>query len=161
MVAEAAGAVAREGRKDAVDRRREPRIGGVSAPSGEVRIVELPREAADELRGIATGEQRRNSAHEDRPLAERLDVEAETADPLVRFNDGKNDRFGRFLCGSMGVHADPLGRLYRIGPDDAGTVLATGIRRSIDELRELAADRGRAENGGRGWISRPRRKASA
>jgi hypothetical protein len=40
-------------------------------------------------------------------------------------------------------------------------VLATGIRRSIDELRELAADRGRAENGGRGWISRPRRKASA
>lgn len=52
----------------------------------------------------------------------------ETADPLVRFNDGKNDRFGRFLCGSMGVHADPLGRLYRIGPDDAGTVLATGIR---------------------------------
>src|SRR6266568_7021124 len=25
------------------------------------------------------------------------------ADPGIRFNDGKMDRFGRFLCGSMGI----------------------------------------------------------
>lgn len=50
------------------------------------------------------------------------------ADPSVRFNDGKNDRSGRFLCGSMGVHADPLGRLFRVGADGEGRVLATGIR---------------------------------
>lgn len=50
------------------------------------------------------------------------------ADPRVRFNDGKNDRGGRFLCGSMGVHADPVGQLYRL--DAAGQVatFATGIR---------------------------------
>src|SRR3954463_2747834 len=27
-------------------------------------------------------------------------------DPRIRFNDGKMDRVGRFLCGSMGIHAD-------------------------------------------------------
>ena len=52
----------------------------------------------------------------------------EPADPRVRLNDGKMDRFGRFLCGSMGVHADPLGRLYRIDASGKGTELAQGIR---------------------------------
>jgi sugar lactone lactonase YvrE len=50
------------------------------------------------------------------------------ADPLVRFNDGKVDRDGRFLCGSMGVHADPLGRLYRVDGTGSVDVLADGIR---------------------------------
>jgi sugar lactone lactonase YvrE len=54
------------------------------------------------------------------------------ADPRIRFNDGKMDRFGRFLCGSMGVHADPLGQLFRIdaagGSTARSAVLASGIR---------------------------------
>jgi L-arabinonolactonase len=51
-----------------------------------------------------------------------------TADPRIRFNDGKNDRAGCFLCGTMGVNADPLGRLYRIDGEGRGAVLATGVR---------------------------------
>jgi L-arabinonolactonase len=50
------------------------------------------------------------------------------ADPRVRFNDGKMDRQGRFLCGSMGVHADPLGRLHRLEASGASVVLARDIR---------------------------------
>jgi sugar lactone lactonase YvrE len=54
------------------------------------------------------------------------------ADPRIRFNDGKMDRFGRFLCGSMGIHADPLGQLFRIDAAGGGAarsaVLASGIR---------------------------------
>jgi L-arabinonolactonase len=49
-------------------------------------------------------------------------------DAAVRFNDGKVDRFGRFLCGSMGVHADPRGALFRVTSDGATDVLANGIR---------------------------------
>lgn len=49
-------------------------------------------------------------------------------DPRIRFNDGKMDRFGRFLCGSMGIHADPLGQLFRIDAAGGSTVLASGIR---------------------------------
>jgi sugar lactone lactonase YvrE len=50
------------------------------------------------------------------------------ADPRVRFNDGKIDRAGRFLCGSMGVHTDPLGQLVRIDATGASAVLAHRIR---------------------------------
>lgn len=52
----------------------------------------------------------------------------EPADPHVRFNDGKNDRAGRFLCGSMGVHADPLGQLYCVDAAGRSAVFASGIR---------------------------------
>ncbi|MGE0653930.1 MAG: SMP-30/gluconolactonase/LRE family protein [Alphaproteobacteria bacterium] len=52
----------------------------------------------------------------------------EPADPLVRFNDGKTDRQGRFLCGSMGIHADPRGTLWRIDAAGRHDSLATGIR---------------------------------
>lgn len=52
----------------------------------------------------------------------------EPVEPEVRFNDGKIDRFGRFLCGSMGIHADPLGRLWRIDSAGKAEVFATGIR---------------------------------
>ena len=48
--------------------------------------------------------------------------------PDVRFNDGRTDRFGRFLCGSMGIHADPQGALYRVSADGHGEMLANGIR---------------------------------
>lgn len=50
------------------------------------------------------------------------------ADPRIRFNDGKTDRTGRFLCGTMGIHADPLGKLYRLGADLGVECLANGIR---------------------------------
>jgi sugar lactone lactonase YvrE len=50
------------------------------------------------------------------------------ADPRIRFNDGKVDRCGRFLCGSMGIHADPLGQLFRIDAAGNSAVLARGIR---------------------------------
>lgn len=50
------------------------------------------------------------------------------ANPQVRFNDGRTDRFGRFLCGSMGVHADPQGALYRVSAGGQGEMLANGIR---------------------------------
>ena len=46
----------------------------------------------------------------------------------VRFNDGKVDRQGRFLCGTMGVHADPLGELIRVDSTGKAEVLANGIR---------------------------------
>lgn len=52
----------------------------------------------------------------------------EPADPAIRFNDGKTDRQGRFLCGSMGVHADPLGSLWRVDGDGRTRVFAEGIR---------------------------------
>jgi L-arabinonolactonase len=52
----------------------------------------------------------------------------EPADPLVRFNDGKTDRQGRFLCGSMGIHAEPRGTLWRIDTRGHGDAFAGGIR---------------------------------
>lgn len=50
------------------------------------------------------------------------------ANDRVRFNDGKVDRQGRFVCGSMGIHAEPLGELIRVSADGGITRLATGIR---------------------------------
>lgn len=52
----------------------------------------------------------------------------EPVDPRIRFNDGKIDREGRFLCGSMGIHADPLGTLWRLDASGAVDALETGIR---------------------------------
>jgi L-arabinonolactonase len=52
----------------------------------------------------------------------------EPRDPGVRFNDGKVDRWGRFLCGTMGVHAEPQGQLFRIDASGAHAVLVRGIR---------------------------------
>ena len=52
----------------------------------------------------------------------------------VRFNDGKMDRQGRFLCGTMEMaHAGPspepaLGKLYQLDTDLSCRVLETGIR---------------------------------
>lgn len=48
--------------------------------------------------------------------------------PAMRLNDGRTDREGRFLCGSMVLHRrDPDGRLYRLGTDGRVTALLDGI----------------------------------
>ena len=49
-------------------------------------------------------------------------------EPDVRFNDGKVDREGRFVCGTMGVHAEAKGELYRVGANGRSRVLANGVR---------------------------------
>ncbi|MCB1394588.1 MAG: SMP-30/gluconolactonase/LRE family protein [Rhodobacteraceae bacterium] len=46
----------------------------------------------------------------------------------MRFNDGKVDRQGRFVCGGMGVYAEPVGELVRVSGDGSAQVLANGIR---------------------------------
>ncbi|WP_370225091.1 SMP-30/gluconolactonase/LRE family protein [Pararhodobacter marinus] len=46
----------------------------------------------------------------------------------MRFNDGKVDRQGRFVCGGMGVFADPVGELWRIDGAGHSEILANGIR---------------------------------
>ena len=52
----------------------------------------------------------------------------EPVDARVRFNDGKTDRQGRFLCGSMGVHADPVGTLWRVDSKGRSDRFANGVR---------------------------------
>lgn len=50
--------------------------------------------------------------------------------PHVRFNDGRVDRQGRFVTGTMGTLEDtPLGELYRVtGREGGAELLANGIR---------------------------------
>lgn len=48
--------------------------------------------------------------------------------PNMRFNDGKMDRQGRFVCGGMGIYADPVGELVRVDVAGNARVLANGIR---------------------------------
>lgn len=55
-------------------------------------------------------------------------LKPEPIDPAIRFNDGKMDRDGRYLCGSMGLHADPLGKLWRIDANGKSESFADGIR---------------------------------
>ncbi|MEM5473057.1 SMP-30/gluconolactonase/LRE family protein [Hoeflea sp. AS60] len=50
------------------------------------------------------------------------------ASDRIRFNDGKVDRQGRFLCGSMGVFAESCGELIRVDSNGKADVLANGIR---------------------------------
>ncbi len=58
-------------------------------------------------------------------------ADPEAAQPLTRFNDGKVDRQGRFVCGSMVRDRDKrdqaLGSLYRLDADHHLAVLDTGI----------------------------------
>ena len=46
----------------------------------------------------------------------------------MRFNDGKVDRQGRFVCGGMGIFAEPVGELVRVDGTGQAEVLANGIR---------------------------------
>ncbi len=48
--------------------------------------------------------------------------------PTTRFNDGKVDRRGRFLAGTMDMSEEgPIGSLYRLDPDFKVTKLDSGI----------------------------------
>jgi sugar lactone lactonase YvrE len=59
-------------------------------------------------------------------------ADPEAGQPLTRFNDGKVDRQGRFVVGSMVRDRDKremaLGTLYRLDPDRTLSVLDTGIQ---------------------------------
>jgi L-arabinonolactonase len=55
-------------------------------------------------------------------------VRLDDADPQMRLNDGKMDRSGRFLCGGMGLKADPRGALHRLSAPNKLERLADGIR---------------------------------
>lgn len=70
------------------------------------------------------------------PIA-RLDV----PDPRMRLNDGKTDRTGRFICGGMGLHGDPLGALHRLTAPGKLEKLAEGIRISNAICFSPAGDR--------------------
>lgn len=52
----------------------------------------------------------------------------EPGDARVRFNDGRVDRQGRFVCGSMGIFAEPRAELWRVAADGRHRMLANGIR---------------------------------
>ncbi len=67
--------------------------------------------------------------------------------PGTRLNDGKVDRKGRFIVGSMDVHErDPVGVLYRLDPDlslhrlDTGIVVSNGPCWSLDNQTLYFAD---------------------
>ncbi len=50
-------------------------------------------------------------------------------DPMSRLNDGKMDRQGRFVCGTLVPHGHPeLGQLYCLEANNRVTRLETGIR---------------------------------
>lgn len=70
------------------------------------------------------------------PIA-RLDA----PDPRLRLNDGKTDRTGRFICGGMGLHGDPLGALHRLTAPRKLETLAEGIRISNAICFSPAGDR--------------------
>lgn len=48
--------------------------------------------------------------------------------PRMRLNDGKTDRTGRYICGGMGLHAEPIAALHRLTPPNRLEQLADGIR---------------------------------
>ncbi len=64
------------------------------------------------------------------PESERFEplLQPEPPEPTVRFNDGKVDRQGRFLCGSMGRHGERLGRLWRVDRSGRADMLVDGIQ---------------------------------
>jgi L-arabinonolactonase len=70
-------------------------------------------------------------------LIARLD----RADPRMRLNDGKTDRTGRFICGGMGLHGEPLGALHRLTAPGKLETLAEGIRISNAICFSPAGDR--------------------
>lgn len=46
----------------------------------------------------------------------------------MRLNDGRTDRTGRFICGGMGLHGEPLGALHRLTAPGKLETLAECIR---------------------------------
>jgi sugar lactone lactonase YvrE len=47
--------------------------------------------------------------------------------PSMRLNDGKADRFGRFLCGHLNPHGEKLGELWRLDRDGTTRRLLDGF----------------------------------
>lgn len=99
------------------------RLGQVQLPS-MVGCVGLTEDEGRVIAGLADGIYLVDLASGDlTPL-----YRPEPADERVRFNDGKVDRQGRFVCGTMGVHADPVAALVRVSGDGTVEKLASGIR---------------------------------
>lgn len=70
------------------------------------------------------------------PIA-RLDAPG----PRMRLNDGKMDRTGRFICGGMGLHGEPLGALHRLTAPGKLETLVEGVRISNALCFSPAGDR--------------------
>lgn len=89
-------------------------IGSLAVINDEQAIVAL--QTGFHLFDFASGE-----------LTSIIDPEAGSAE--TRFNDGKTDRAGNFLAGSMGIKIRdrPLGCLYRMGPDLIPEVLEADV----------------------------------
>ena len=71
----------------------------------------------------------------------------ETVDPAARFNDGKVDRQGRFVSGTLVPHgAAERGHLYRLNPDlsvdrlDSGAQISNALSFSLDGRTMYYAD---------------------
>lgn len=62
-------------------------------------------------------------------------------DPDTHLNDGKVDRRGRFVCGSVAVTGKPIAKLYRLTAPNRIETLATGIRLSNGVCFSPAGDR--------------------
>jgi sugar lactone lactonase YvrE len=56
-------------------------------------------------------------------------IDPESHQPATRFNDGKTDRFGNFIAGTMGItiRDKALGALYRLHPDLTLDTLETDV----------------------------------
>ena len=80
-----------------------------------------------------------------------LVADPEAGDPATRFNDGKVDRQGRFLTGTMEtrISGEPRGSIYRLDPDlslhrlTGGVIVANGPCFSPDGETFYFADTGR------------------
>ena len=80
-----------------------------------------------------------------------LVADPEAGDPATRFNDGKVDRQGRFLTGTMEtrISGEPRGSIYRLDPDlslhrlKGGVIVANGPCFSPDGETFYFADTGR------------------
>lgn len=61
--------------------------------------------------------------------------------PRMRLNDGKMDRTGRYICGGMGIQAEPLGALHRLTAPGSLEQLSDSIRISNAICFSPAGDR--------------------
>ena len=97
-------------------------LGALSMPSviGSVGLVEDGRLVAGLADGIHLVDPQTGGTE---PL-----YRPDPPDPRARFNDGRVDRQGRFVCGSMGLRAEPVGELVRVDLSGDARMLANGIR---------------------------------
>ena len=111
---------------------RGPSLWRHDPASGKTRTIPLPdvigsfafRERGGMLLATASG------FHFFDPASGTLEpvVDPEAALPENRFNDGRSDRRGRFVSGTMSdVRRDPTGSLYRLDPDRSWAKLRSDI----------------------------------